>query len=193
MHSTLCTLLRLFGTSQFFTSLLLPSYLIFAGSCGLLRPLHVSSFPAYARPNQRLQLAAPFEQWKRRFVPWPASLYPEVLECRRGIAPQLRRIPLDGTGGPNLGLDTVELLWTVEETFGIKISDADAARMRTVGDLNQFIADQVAARASRPGHPVTPEPSLTWERLVPIVVEELGVRREQVSPDAEWARDLGAS
>jgi acyl carrier protein len=109
------------------------------------------------------------------------------------VRPQLKRITLDGTGGPNLGLDTVELLWTVEETFGIKISDADAARMRTVGDLNQFIADQVAARASRPGHPVTPEPSLTWERLVPIVVEELGVRREQVSPDAEWARDLGAS
>ena len=92
-----------------------------------------------------------------------------------------------------MGLDTVDLLWTVEETFSIKISDAAASRMRTVGDLNQFIAEQIAARASRPGHPVIPEPSLTWERLVPIVVEELGVRPEQVTPGAEWARDLGAS
>jgi hypothetical protein len=92
-----------------------------------------------------------------------------------------------------LGLDTVQLLWTVEKSFGIKIQDADASRMRTVGDLNQFIAQQVAAHASTPGRPVTPEPSLTWELLVPIVVEELGVRPEQVTPDAEWARDLGAS
>ena len=92
-----------------------------------------------------------------------------------------------------MGLDTVELLWKVEEVFDIKISDADASRMRTVGDLNLFIARQIAARASRAGHPVQPEPALTWERLVPIVIEELGVRREQITPNAEWARDLGAS
>ncbi len=92
-----------------------------------------------------------------------------------------------------MGLDTVELLWTVEERFGIKISDDAASRMRTVGDLNQFIAQEVAARASKPDHPVTPEPSLTWERLVPLIVEQLGVRREQVTPEAQWARDLGAS
>jgi acyl carrier protein len=92
-----------------------------------------------------------------------------------------------------LGLDTVELLWIVEETFRIKISDVDASRMRTVGDLNEFIARQVAARASTPGHPVTPEPSLSWEHLVPLVVQKLGVRAEQVTPDAQWARDLGAS
>jgi len=92
-----------------------------------------------------------------------------------------------------MGLDTVELLWEVEEAFGIGISDSDAARMRTVGELNQFIAEQVAAKASLNGQLVRPEPEMTWERLVPIVIEQLGVRREQVTPDAEWARDLGAS
>lgn len=61
--------------------------------------------------------------------------------------------------------------------------------MLTVGDLNQYIAEQIALRASRPGHPVKPEPALTWER----VIEELAVRREEFTPDAEWVRDLGAS
>ena len=98
-----------------------------------------------------------------------------------------------GARSLQLGLDTVELLWTVEKTFSIKISDAAASQMRTVGDLNQYIAEQIALRTSRPGNPVNPEPSLTWDRLVPLVIEELGVQREQVTPEAEFVRDLGAS
>lgn len=92
-----------------------------------------------------------------------------------------------------MGLDTVELLWTVEREFGISITDAEAARLRTVGALNDLIADKVAAKASVHGTVIQPEPSMTWERLVPIVIEELGVRRELVTPEAEWVRDLGAS
>ena len=92
-----------------------------------------------------------------------------------------------------MGLDTVELLWTVEKEFGISITDAEAARLRTVGALNDLIAEKVAVKASIPGKPVKPEPSMTWDRLVPIVIEELGVKREKVTPEAEWARDLGAS
>lgn len=91
-----------------------------------------------------------------------------------------------------MGLDTVELLLTVEEAFNIKITDAEAAEMRTVGALNHFIAKQVAMRASTPERPVTPEPEMTWPRMVTIVVETLGVRPEQVTPEAEWGRDLGA-
>ena len=92
-----------------------------------------------------------------------------------------------------MGLDTVELLWTVEKQFGISITDAEAGRLRTVGALNDLIAEKVAANASVHGKLIKPEPSMTWERLVPIVIEELGVRRELVTPEAEWVRDLGAS
>ena len=31
-----------------------------------------------APPNQRLQLTAPAEQWKRRFVPWRYAVYSEA-------------------------------------------------------------------------------------------------------------------
>jgi hypothetical protein len=32
-------------------------------------------------PNLRLQLAAPFEQRKHRFVPWRVSLYSQILSA----------------------------------------------------------------------------------------------------------------
>jgi len=90
-----------------------------------------------------------------------------------------------------VGLDGVQLVWRVEESFGITITDAEAATSRTVGALNTLIAEKVAANASAGGRVVRPEPSITWDLLVPIVVEELGVPPARVTPDAEWIRDLG--
>jgi len=92
-----------------------------------------------------------------------------------------------------MGLDTVELLWTVEKEFDIEITDAEAVRLKTVGALNQLIAEKVAAKASTAGRVVKPEPTMTWDRLVPIIIEELGVPRAKITPEAEWGRDLGAS
>ena len=92
-----------------------------------------------------------------------------------------------------MGLDTVELLWEVESVFDVKISDPEAAQMHTVGDLNLCIARQIAARASTPDRPVAPEPSITWALLVSVVVANLGVPPEKVTPEARWVRDLGAS
>jgi acyl carrier protein len=42
-----------------------------------------------------------------------------------------------------MGLDTVELVMTVEQTFEIAIRDEDAERIRTVGDLYQYILDKL--------------------------------------------------
>lgn len=36
-------------------------------------------------------------------------------------------------------LDTVEMLMTLEETFGIAIPDEDAAHLKTVGDIVKYI------------------------------------------------------
>jgi acyl carrier protein len=38
-----------------------------------------------------------------------------------------------------MGLDVVELVMEVEEQFGVRIADREAERMRTVGDLYQFL------------------------------------------------------
>jgi acyl carrier protein len=36
------------------------------------------------------------------------------------------------------------------------------------------------------------DPEITWALIRELVVEELGVNPEQVRPDAEFVRDLGA-
>jgi acyl carrier protein len=91
-----------------------------------------------------------------------------------------------------MGLDTVELLWEVEAAFQIRISNEEAERLKTVGQLNECIARLVAERHSLSGRPTIPAPEVTWPLLVPIVVETLGVAAEKVTPTAEWKRDLGA-
>ncbi len=42
-------------------------------------------------------------------------------------------------------LDVVELVMAIEEAFDIEISDEDAESMRTLGDVEKYVADKVAA------------------------------------------------
>lgn len=41
-------------------------------------------------------------------------------------------------------LDIVDMLMSVEETFGVTIDDSDVAEMKTVADVVKFIEDNVA-------------------------------------------------
>lgn len=41
-------------------------------------------------------------------------------------------------------LDLVELVMTMEETYGIKITDEEAAELKTVGDAVDFIVQRAA-------------------------------------------------
>jgi len=42
-----------------------------------------------------------------------------------------------------MGLDGVELVMNVEDTFGITIDDADASKMITAGQLHQYVSNKV--------------------------------------------------
>ena len=42
-------------------------------------------------------------------------------------------------------LDLVELIMTLEEKYGIKITDEEAAEIKTVGDAVDFVAARTAA------------------------------------------------
>lgn len=42
-------------------------------------------------------------------------------------------------------LDVVELVMAIEEAFDIEIPDEDAEAMRTVGDVEKYVAERVAA------------------------------------------------
>ena len=42
-------------------------------------------------------------------------------------------------------LDVVELVMAIEETFDIEITDEEAELMRTVGDVENYVTNRVAA------------------------------------------------
>ena len=92
-----------------------------------------------------------------------------------------------------MGLDVVELVMDVEAQFGLEVPDADASRLRTVGDLYRYVRAHAPALPARPdaapGAVPTGDP--VWERLLDILERETGHRRERLTPDASFVDDLG--
>jgi hypothetical protein len=83
-----------------------------------------------------------------------------------------------------LGLDVVELVMTIEEQYGLSISDADARAMRSVGDLHAYILAHA--------QPV-PDAEAAWSWLRNTIEAEFGVPRERITREAWIVRDLGIS
>ncbi|MGF1465104.1 MAG: acyl carrier protein [Sandaracinaceae bacterium] len=76
-----------------------------------------------------------------------------------------------------MGLDAVELLLEWEDTFGIHIEDAEAERIRTVGDAVDLVASKVALGGAQVG----PCPTLSaYLRLQELVAEVTG------APSQRW-------
>jgi acyl carrier protein len=84
-----------------------------------------------------------------------------------------------------MGLDTVELVMDVEQSVGLKLPESELTSVLTVGDLHTVVLRHANIAAG------TPAAAQSWERLVDIVVESTGVRRERVLPTARIRADLG--
>jgi acyl carrier protein len=85
-----------------------------------------------------------------------------------------------------MGLDAVELVMAVEETFGIAIPEADAAKMITPAMMIEYVQNAVAS---------CPERSQRWtndevRRVIrQIISEKLCVKN--FNDTDEFVRDLG--
>jgi acyl carrier protein len=92
-----------------------------------------------------------------------------------------------------MGLDIVEMVMEVEETFGIEVPNHDAERLRTVGDLYWYVREHVpnppTSDAAR--HDTGVPADEIWERLLDVIQKEAGVKRERLVPTARFADDLG--
>jgi acyl carrier protein len=84
-----------------------------------------------------------------------------------------------------MGMESVELVMAVEEAFGITIADQDASTARTAGDLRDLIL-----RALR-DQGIQTNADQDWLKVKSIIVDQLGVSPHQVTPDADFIRDLG--
>ena len=87
-----------------------------------------------------------------------------------------------------MGLDSVELLLRIEEEFDVEISDEEASTIVTVGDLHACLVRKWDARSKSERRGVK-EP--TWQALCDVVVDQLGIQPERISPNAEIVKDLG--
>lgn len=76
-----------------------------------------------------------------------------------------------------MGLDTVELIIEVEETFGIAIANRDAEQIRTAGELHQHVLKKLAGMETL----VCPS-AATFYRFRRALRELLGIERERVRP-----------
>ena len=85
-----------------------------------------------------------------------------------------------------MGLDSVELLLSIEEEFDIDVSNEEASRILTVGDLETLVLSKVGGRAYS-------EPEHIWQQLVGLVADASGVRVDEVRRDAHIVRDLGVN
>lgn len=79
-----------------------------------------------------------------------------------------------------MGLDTVEIVLRVEETFGVDLPDDELGSVRTVGDLHELLLRKLdggyACLSSR-----------AFYRVRKALVDVLGVKRNSVRPSSELA------
>ena len=85
-----------------------------------------------------------------------------------------------------MGLDTVELVLSVEKLFEIEIPDEVAEKLDTVGKLHQFIVSE-HKRLNRPN--VSSE--IIFDQLRTIISYQLSVKPEQIIPEARFVQHLG--
>ena len=85
-----------------------------------------------------------------------------------------------------MGLDSVELIMAIEAEFGIDIPAESAPQLAVLGQMQAFIVRELRHRGK------SPDDSVVWERLRNMVVEQLGVKPEEVTRSAHLFKDLGA-
>jgi len=85
-----------------------------------------------------------------------------------------------------MGLDTVEIVMAIEEEFQVEISDNDAEKMFTPGDIHEFVLRTLAARGE------TVDADAAWLRIQDILVVQLGVKPGRVTKTTRIIEELGA-
>jgi acyl carrier protein len=83
-----------------------------------------------------------------------------------------------------MGLDVIEMIMEVEETFDITIPDEEAERIRTVGDLFHVVLGRIPLDEKPPGQsgPVVCLTSRVFYRVRRILVDGLEVDRRRIRP-----------
>ena len=86
-----------------------------------------------------------------------------------------------------MGLESVELVMSTEEAFEIEITDAEAEKIYTVGDLY----DCVIAKLRQSPDRVEPlDSQAVWMRLRGVISEQLGIEMRRILKSSRFVEDL---
>lgn len=86
-----------------------------------------------------------------------------------------------------MGLDLVEMVFRIEHDFDVALADEELAQATTVGALHDLLLAKLHVS------PSAPRAEAIWRQLQAIVVQELGVPPESVTPAARFYGGLGPS
>jgi acyl carrier protein len=97
----------------------------------------------------------------------PAALDPIMFDIVEHFAPSTPAQPLAGLPGStrlveDLGFDSltmVEIVFFIEELFGVSVTNAEVVQVRTVDELRAFLRHKLSARLSA-GLPSSPAPDV---------------------------------
>jgi acyl carrier protein len=84
-----------------------------------------------------------------------------------------------------MGMDTVELVIAVEEEFSMTIPNYVAATLETAGKLYEYVILNHGIDGDLNEDQI-------WNKLVDVIISQLGVRREEVKKESNFVYDLGA-
>lgn len=86
-----------------------------------------------------------------------------------------------------MGLDLVELIISIEEAFDISIDDEEAGKVVTVNDCYKLILSNLANNNDK-----SLNNEQVWGIMKNLIITQLGVKPEEVVPEAEFIKDFGA-
>jgi acyl carrier protein len=95
--------------------------------------------------------------------------------------------PLNSVVSCQVGLDTLELILSTEELFGISITDEAAETVLTVGDFHSLVVAQLRA-SNRPQL----NEDIVMDQLRTLICHHLAVSPAEVTPGARFREDLRA-
>ena len=84
-----------------------------------------------------------------------------------------------------MGLDTIELVMTLEEEFQIAIPNEVASRIVTLGDLRDCVVQILEARNE------AVDSDKVWDRIKIIMRRDFGIAQKHLVPGAAIVADLG--
>lgn len=86
-----------------------------------------------------------------------------------------------------MGLETVEIVLWAEREFDLKIPDADAAHLATIGELVNYLAHR--SKAAHGAHSFDAEH--IFDRMSRMLQQQYSVPESEIHLDARFYDDLG--